>query len=241
MPETTNKRTTNNINILLYHQIGEMPTEDTNLDCFCSTTEFYRQMDFLKQSDYRVISLNNALDLAFKAKEIDRNYIVLTFDDGCEKFYDTTFPILDSFNFPATVYPIIGFLGKIVTLKERSYPHLKILSGSMLLELSKVGIEIGAHTVSHLNLTKTTKSEAEFQIKYSKDYLEHLLDKNIDSFSYPHGDYNNETIRIVEESGFTNAVACKSGFAQNAESIFEIPRKYITYFDTLEIFKNKLN
>ena len=93
-------KTSKNINILLYHQIGEIPTNSTNLDCFCSTAEFYRQMDFLKQSDYKVISLNMALDLAFKAKELKENYIVLTFDDGCEKFYDTTLPILDSFNYP---------------------------------------------------------------------------------------------------------------------------------------------
>lgn len=231
----------NNINILLYHQIGEMPTNDTNLDCFCSTTEFYRQMDFLKQSGYSVISLKMALDLAFNAKEINANYIVLTFDDGCEKFYETTFPILDSFNFPATVYPITGFMGDIVTLKGRDYPHLKILSESMLIELSKVGVEIGSHTVNHLKLTNTTESEAEYQIKYSKESLEQILGKKIDSFSYPHGDYNTETIRMVKESGFTNALTCKSGFAQDAQSIFEIPRKYITYFDNIENFIHKLN
>jgi peptidoglycan/xylan/chitin deacetylase (PgdA/CDA1 family) len=234
-------KSVNNINILLYHQIGEIPTDDTNLDCFCSTTEFHRQMDYLKQSDYRVISLNKALDLAFNYNEIDRNYIVLTFDDGCEKFFDITFPILDSFNFPATVYPITGYLSKIVTLKGKSYPHLKILSKSMLLELSKLGVEIGAHTVSHLRLTNITEAEAEFQIKYSKECLEQLLGKNVDSFAYPHGDFNKETIRLVKESGFTNALTCKSGFAQDAPSIFEIPRKYITYFDNIENFILKLN
>lgn len=218
-----------------------MPTNSTNLDCFCTTTEFYRQMDFLKQSDYRVISLNMALDLVFNTKEIDANYITLTFDDGCEKFYDTTFPILDLFNFPATVYPITGFLGDIVILNGKSYPHLKILSESMLLELSKVGVEIGAHTVNHLKLTNITEKEAEFQIRYSKEYLEQLLGQKIDSFSFPHGDYNTETIRMVKESGFTNALTCKSGYAQDAQSIFEIPRKYITYYDNIENFIHKLN
>lgn len=231
----------NKINILLYHQIGEMPTTTTNLDCFCSTTEFYRQMDFLKRLDYKVITLNKALDLSFNIKELKENYIVLTFDDGCEKFYNTTLPILDSFNYPATIYPITGFLGKIVTLKEKSYPHLKILSERMLIDLSKVGVEIGAHTVNHLKLTNVTKKEAEFQIKSSKEYLEQLLGKKIDSFSYPHGNYNTETIRIVKESGFTNALTCKSGYAQDAESIFEIPRKYITYFDNIDNFIQKIN
>ncbi len=231
----------NNINILLYHQIGEMPTNDTNLDCFCSTTEFYRQMDFLKHSDYRVISLNMALDLAFNTKDIDANYIVLTFDDGCEKFYDTTFPVLDSFNFPSTVYPITGFLGNSVTLKGKCYPHLKILSEGMIIELSKAGVEIGGHTVNHLKLTNITEKEAEFQIKCCKEHLEQLLGKKINSFSYPHGDYNTGTIRMVKESGFTNALTCKFGFAQDSQSIFEIHRKYITFNDNIDNFINKLN
>lgn len=229
-----------NINILLYHQIGETPFKDTNLDCFCTTTEFCRQMDFLKQSNYSVISLKEALVLVLNRKEITDDYIVLTFDDGCEKFYDTTFPILDSFNFPATVYPISGFLGDIFTIKGRSYPHLKILSESMLIELSKVGVEIGAHTVNHLRLTSATKAEERYEISYSKNYLEQLLGKNIDSFSYPHGEYNNETIKVVQESGFTNALTCKYGFLSDTHSIFEIPRKYITYFDNIESFISKL-
>jgi peptidoglycan/xylan/chitin deacetylase (PgdA/CDA1 family) len=229
-----------NINILLYHQIGETPTNDTNLDCFCTKTEFYRQMDFLKQSNYSVISLNEALDLVFKNKEITENYIVLTFDDGCEKFYDTTFPILDSFNFPAAVYPITGFLGDVLTMRGRSYPHLKILSESMLIELSKVGVEIGAHTVNHLRLTSVTKSEVRYEISYSKIYLEQLLGKEIDSFSYPHGDYNNETIKLVQESGFTSALTCNYGILSGTHSIFEIPRKYITYYDNIDGFISKL-
>src|SRR5687768_16487117 len=101
-----------NLNILLYHQIGESPGSEINPNCFCNAREFYFQMEFLKNSGYNVISLNEALDLIFKIKEIDKNYVVLTFDDGCEKFYDLTFPILDSFKFPSTIYPIAGFLGK---------------------------------------------------------------------------------------------------------------------------------
>jgi len=228
-----------NINILLYHQVGEILPNDINLDCFCTTSEFYRQMHFLKQSNYKVISLYEAL--AFNSQEVDRNYIVLTFDDGCEKFYDTIFPILDSFNFTATIYPITGFLGKFFTQNGKHYPHLKILSEVMLQELSTLGVEIGAHTVNHHKLTRISKSDAEFQVNYSKDYLEQLLGKQIHSFSYPHGDYNDETISIVKESGFTNALTCKSGFAHDAPSFFEIPRKYITYFDNIDNFIHKLN
>lgn len=130
----------NSINILLYHQIGDAPNEYTNFDCFCSSKEFYRQMEFLKNSDYTVISLTKALNLIFVERIIDRKYVVLTFDDGCERFYDQTFPILEKFGFPSIIYPVSGFFGKYATWGKMNNPDLKILSKSMVVELNKLGV-----------------------------------------------------------------------------------------------------
>jgi peptidoglycan/xylan/chitin deacetylase (PgdA/CDA1 family) len=198
-------------------------------------------MEFLKNSDYKVISLIEAIDMIFNTKSIDDNYIVLTFDDGCEKFYDITFPILDKFNFPSTIYPIAGYLGKHAIINGYEHPGLKILSKNMLFDLSQLGVEIGAHTMNHFKLTQLDKITALNQIKKSKDTIEEIIGKDINSFSFPHGDFNNEVIEIVSQAGFTNAMTCIDGYANDATSAFEIPRKYITYFDTLEKFKAKLN
>jgi peptidoglycan/xylan/chitin deacetylase (PgdA/CDA1 family) len=198
-------------------------------------------MEFLKNSDYKVISLKEAIDIIFNIQSIDENYVVLTFDDGCEKFYDITFPVLDKFNFPSTIYPIAGYLGKHAIINGYEHPGLKILSKKMLFDLSQLGVEIGAHTMNHFKLTQLDTINAFNQVKISKDTIEAIIGKNINSFSFPHGDYNNDVVEIVSQAGFTNALTCISGSANNAKSVFELPRKYITYFDTLEIFKSKLN
>ncbi len=229
-----------NINILLYHQIGDKPNDKTNLDCFCSITEFKSQMNFLKEENFKVISLNEAIDLITDFKTIQKNYVVLTFDDGCESFFRFAFPILESFNYPASIYPITGFLGKVLKINGRRYDNLKILSKNRLIELSKLGVHIGAHSEHHFKLSKIPIFEAETEIKNSKFYLEQLLGVSIDSFSFPHGDYNKEILRLIEQLGFSNSLTCISDFAQNAKTLFEIPRKYVTYFDTIETFKQKL-
>ncbi len=231
----------NNINILLYHQIGDDPISQTNLNCFCSTKEFYLQMEFLKNSDYEVITLKQAMDIIFKIKNIDKNYVVLTFDDGCENFYNVTYPVLNKFNFPSTIYPISGYLGKHAIINGYEHPGLKILSKNMLFELSNLGVEIGAHTMNHFKLTQVNNKTAFNQVKKSKDTIEAIIGNSINSFSFPHGDFNNEIIEIVSQTGFKNAMTCINGYANNAKSAFELPRKYITYFDNLEKFKLKLN
>lgn len=232
---------TNKINILLYHQIGDKPNKQTNLDCFCKTKQFYLQMEFLMGCNYKVISLSKAMDLIFNKRFIDEKYIVLTFDDGCEKFYDTTFPILQEFNFPSAIYPVASYLGKYASWSAKNNPELKILSKNMVIELSKLGVEIGSHTLDHLKLTQINKADAFKQVKESKEILEQLISKRVTSFAYPHGDYNYETIEIVKELGFSNALTCIANCAEKAQSPFEIPRKYITYFDDVEKFKQKID
>ncbi len=77
-------------------------------------------------------------------------------------------------------------------------------------------------------------------MRISKETLEQLLGENIQSFAYPHGDFNKGVIDIVKEAGFANAVTCISSVAGEAKSIYEIPRKYITFFDDINLFKQKL-
>jgi peptidoglycan/xylan/chitin deacetylase (PgdA/CDA1 family) len=89
-------------------------------------------------------------------------------------------------------------------------------------------------------LSQIDNSIAYDEVKKSKDTLEQVIGNEINSFSFPHGDYNNDIIEIVSQVGFNNALTCINGNANDAKSAFEIPRKYITSFDTLEKFKLKI-
>ena len=228
------------INLLLYHQVVDTPHANTNLDCFCKTEEFYSQMEFLSNSGYKVISLSKATELISSQNPLDADYVVLTFDDGCERFYDITFPILENFGFPSAIYPVANYLGKRATWGNVMTRELRILSKSQLTELAGLQVEIGAHTMDHVKLTTASKDDAMVQVFESKKTLEQLIGREIRSFAYPHGAYTRETMDIVKEAGFCNALTCISRAVGAAESMYEIPRKYITYYDDLNAFKQKL-
>ncbi len=65
--------------------------------------------------------------------------------------------------------------------------------------------EIGAHTVNHPQLANLPVKKQEEEIYNSKVNLENLLDRPVASFSYPHGSYNEETVKLVEHLKFKNA------------------------------------
>jgi peptidoglycan/xylan/chitin deacetylase (PgdA/CDA1 family) len=227
--------------ILLYHQVGKNPTEQTNLDCFCDLNRFEEQMSFLNDSEHKVIELDELLDKISSAVEVfDENYVVLTFDDGCDKFSKTALPILQKYNFPSTIYPVAGCLGQVASWPKVVNPDLKIVSELALKQLSDKGVNIGAHTMNHLKLSTLDISIAREEISKSKKLLGQVISKEITSFSYPHGDLNSESKSLVKSLGFKSAVTCKSGYIKPNEDLLDLPRKYVTYFDTLATFKNIL-
>lgn len=229
------------ITVLLYHQIGNSPNANTNLDCYCKVEDFKNQMSFLYENNFKVITLSQACQLIEQSANIESDFVVLTFDDGCDSFYECVHPILAEFGFPAVVYPVVGYLGKRASWKGLTNHQISILSSKKLRELSNSGYEIGSHTIEHPRLTTLQTENICEQLSGSKEILEDILGKPVTSFSYPHGNFNSETIAILKECGYVSAVTCKSDFAENAPSLFEIPRKYVIYFETASKFSEKFN
>lgn len=71
--------------------------------------------------------------------------------------------------------------------------------------------EIGAHSVSHPDLTKISPAQAKREIEESKIYLEDLLGHSVAMFCYPRGRYNENIKKMVRNSGFVAARTCNHG------------------------------
>ncbi len=227
------------ITVLLYHQIGNSPNANTNLDCYCKVVDFKNQMTFLYENNFKVISLSYACQLIERSGKFESDYVVLSFDDGCDSFYNCAHPILAEFGFIASVYPVVGYLGRSASWKGLTNSRISILSKQKLVELSSAGYEIGSHTIEHPKLTTLRTEQIYYQLSESKALLEDIICKPVTSFAYPHGDFNSETIAILKQCGYLNAVTCKPNFAESAPSKFEIPRKYVTYFESNSKFSEK--
>jgi hypothetical protein len=65
--------------------------------------------------------------------------------------------------------------------------------------------EVGAHTVTHPELTALDGAELEREIGQSKSMLQDVLGKEVPMFCYPRGLHNRQVRRAVMEAGFRGA------------------------------------
>lgn len=109
--------------------------------------------------------------------------------------------------------------GDIMGRRALSLEELQQLSKSPL-------VTIGAHTVTHSSLSHEPESLQRQEIAASKARLEELIGKDVHVFSYPFGDYNEETRVILNECGIRKAFTVTSGL-EFGKGKFEIPRNKV--------------
>lgn len=71
--------------------------------------------------------------------------------------------------------------------------------------------EVGAHTVTHPDLTTLSEAEALREMVESKAWLEAVLGEEVSMFCYPSGRHNAQVVRLTKEAGFEGARTTVSG------------------------------
>jgi peptidoglycan/xylan/chitin deacetylase (PgdA/CDA1 family) len=95
-------------------------------------------------------------------------------------------------------------------------------------------VEIGAHTVTHPQLSALDVAEQRAEIGRSRSMLREATGADVVSFAYPYGgrsDYTAETVRLVGDAGFAGACATISGPVTRSTGRWEIPRFQVTDCD----------
>ncbi len=222
------------ISILMYHQVGEFERPDNHRATFCHIRRFKAQMAYLHYSGYRVLSLQAALDGLFGNGKLPRHSVVLTFDDGYENFSQNAFPVLQRYGYPATVFLVSELLGRNAKWLAEDGRHAPDLMGKETIKkLRSSNIVFGSHTLTHPLLTRIDPARQAREIVDSKSALEDLLGEEVKFFCYPAGDYDENAVKLVRKAGYTAALTCDRGAATPSEDPLTLPRKAISFGDSL--------
>ena len=98
------------------------------------------------------------------------------------------------------------------------------------------GIEIGSHTVSHVDLTQASPEELRRQLEDSKASLEGLLRHPVLDFCYPSSAVNPTVVQAVEAAGYQSATSTAQGTLHSASDRYLWPRARVSGGETLTEF-----
>jgi peptidoglycan/xylan/chitin deacetylase (PgdA/CDA1 family) len=92
-------------------------------------------------------------------------------------------------------------------------------------ELARLpGVEIGAHSVTHVSLPECTPAQQLQQMQESRSDLATMLQRPVTAFAYPFGDISRRTLRLAESAGFDYACTTEAGCVDRATQPHRIPR-----------------
>lgn len=197
--------------------------------------QFEKQMRFLSVRGYKSITLSELVD----DKHGEKN-VVLTFDDAYENMIVNGLPIMEEWDFKATIFIVSGFVGKEnlwdVNLGFRRFRHM---GWKNLRYLVESGFEIGSHSHTHPDLTKISDRKVKEELSRSRKTLEDKLGVPVRFISYPFGRYSARVKEMAQECGYTGGV-CLSHPFKKRNDIFEMERQALYIFDTMYNFEAKL-
>jgi len=206
--------------IITYHAIG-----DKNSPLWTPVEVFEEHIKTLWEHGWRTITLGELIAKIRSGKNLKEKTCVLTFDDGYESVYNLAWPQLQKYKFTATVFLITSYCGKTNQWPGQpdTVPEEKLLNWNQVKELSKGGIEFGAHTRSHASLTSLTPDRLIEELASSKESIERNTGKPCRVFAYPYGDYSSAVVNFVRRF-FDGAVGTNLGSVDDTSSLYMLPR-----------------
>jgi peptidoglycan/xylan/chitin deacetylase (PgdA/CDA1 family) len=231
------------IPILMYHSISEYAS--VKFRPFAVSPElFAKHMAYLHLHAYTPITITQFVHALTKREApLPDQPVVLTFDDGYADFFTKALPVLQQYNFTATLYIPTGFIGGTSRwLQHEGEATRPMLTWDQVTEISASGIECGGHSHWHRQLNTLPLAQARDEIVCCKRLLEDHLGQEVSTFAYPYGAHSTIIRRLVQGAGYTSACAVKNEVSSEATDPFALARLTVsadTGLDALAMLLSK--
>lgn len=107
-----------------------------------------------------------------------------------------------------------GFVNKLrrkYKIPEEVDRYYRGMSSNQLEKAGKHAlVTLGAHSISHPDLSRLNRQEQLEEIKGSLDLIRNVSKSQVSTFAYPSGDYNQITLEVLSELGIEKSFAVKS-------------------------------
>lgn len=231
--------------VLLYHHVN--PSREITPE------GFEKQIAFLSECGYKSLFLKELVEF-FKTGELEsKKSVAITFDDGYMDNWLFAYPVLQKYNFKATIFVVTSkingekeqaqFDADLDLHKERSSENFLTWKQMQIMEKSDL-VSIQSHTHYHYKEGESWQRgdniSLEEELALSKNIIEKKLNKKCLFIAWPWGEYNPKLVKLAEKVGFQGAVTTEVGSNECGGYAMRIKR-FKVYKQDLGWFKRRLS
>lgn len=165
--------------------------------------------------------------------------MLITFDDAYDDILTVAHPLLEKYEFPGVLFVNTDAVGKFNEWNPKAQYKKRHLDWNELSFLESNNFEIGGHSCSHRSFLKLEKKEIDYELRACKELIEDKLNVNVNSFSYPYGDFNTTALELVFEI-YDIAFSVEQYSHVFGDLLYRIPRISMTNRQSPTLFRAAL-
>jgi glycosyltransferase involved in cell wall biosynthesis/peptidoglycan/xylan/chitin deacetylase (PgdA/CDA1 family) len=222
--------------VLLYHHVGPL-RPDTYPELTISPHTFERQIAWLKDHGYSAITPSQWLQWCREGSALPPNPVMITFDDAYYDLVEYALPVLLRYGLNAAVFVVTQRIGSTNVWDEVSGSGThRLMTVEHIRHWACQGIEFGAHSRTHSDLTRLDPAELHNEIAGSSCDLAACLGVPPAAFAYPYGHFNHAVASSVSEY-FALAFTCQLGMNTLQSNLGALRRTMVQPNDSLIGFR----
>lgn len=201
--------------MLMYHMVSPHRPGAKFNGLRVSPERFEAQLAWLKREGWHFFTVS---ELWERWDELPEQSVAITFDDGYADNLYNALPLLERYDARATIYIVVDRHERDWSTAKKAHHNTgelarePKLSDDELQRLVASGrIEIGSHTLTHINMGTTSAADKRHELAESRRLLQAQTGQAVTSFAYPFGIYGEEDVALAREAGYTTAVTTIDG------------------------------
>lgn len=205
--------------ILMYHMISGHPSAAGFNGLRVTPQRFEWQLAWMRRHGYRFFTISDLWD---QWDTLPPKSVAITFDDGYADNLLNALPLLEKFDACATLYLVVDRHDRDWSTAKKKHHNSgelarerKLTDDEVRQMLASGRIELGSHTLTHINMPATPTDAKRLELAESRRQLEQTFGVRVRSFAYPFGLWGEEDVALVREAGYETAVTTVDGIDQS--------------------------
>jgi GT2 family glycosyltransferase/peptidoglycan/xylan/chitin deacetylase (PgdA/CDA1 family) len=227
--------------VLAYHALSDLSADPVLGEYGITGEKLAAQLDMLAARGHRFVGLDAVLGALDGGAPLPDGAILVTFDDAYADLLPTAVEVLGRRGIPAIVFAVSDQIGGTNEWdRHLGAAPLPLLDAGGLRALIAGGLEIGAHGVSHRQLTKVDAATVEGELRDSAAAIEAVGLPRPRAFAYPHGEWSPSIAEAAARAGYSVSFTIDPGRVTVASERQALPRVEVLAGDTHRTLRVKL-